>query len=188
LLNVNEAGSMTRWVVLVLILARIVSPSFAADPLSEAESLLTAQRTRPDAAQFARAKEIAAVEVRRSPREPRAWILLAWAQMTEHRFLEALDAARTAERLAPGDARVLALAADALDELDYVLEAARQQRFGEVFTNYFQIEALTNRVNGLAALLMPHVGNTNEYAGQVTRIRNLITAQHANFTKRLDWG
>ncbi len=114
---------MTRWVVLVLILARIVSPSFAADPLSEAESLLTAQRTRPDAAQFARAKEIAAVEVKRSPREPRAWILLAWAQMTEHRFLEALDAARTAERLAPGDARVLALAADALVELGRYDEA-----------------------------------------------------------------
>ena len=61
-----------------------------------------------------------------------------------------------------------------------------KQRFGEVFTNYFQIETLTNRVNELAALLKPHAGNTNEYNNQVTRIRNLITSQHANFTRRLN--
>jgi len=61
-----------------------------------------------------------------------------------------------------------------------------KQRFGEVFTNYFQIETLTNRVNELAVLLKPHVDNTNEFNNQVTRIRNLITAQHANFTKRLN--
>src|SRR5262245_57587100 len=105
---------MTRWVVLFLFLAGLAYPSFAANPLTEAESLLTAQRTRPDAAQFERAKEIAAAEVKRSPREPRVWILVAWARMIEHRFAEALDAARAAERLAPGDARALALASDAL--------------------------------------------------------------------------
>jgi hypothetical protein len=60
-----------------------------------------------------------------------------------------------------------------------------RQRFGEVFTNIFQIEMLTNRVEELAALIRPHIGNTNDYNGQVTRIRNLIVAQHANFEKRL---
>jgi len=58
-------------------------------------------------------------------------------------------------------------------------------RFAQLFTNVFQIEMLTNRVNELAALLRPHAGNTNEYNGQVTRIHNLIAAQHANFEKRL---
>lgn len=59
------------------------------------------------------------------------------------------------------------------------------ERFGQLFTNDFQLETLTNRVNQLAALLRPHVGNTNEYEGQVVRIRSLIQAQHANFEKRL---
>jgi tetratricopeptide (TPR) repeat protein len=114
---------MTRWVVLVVILSSIVPPSFAADALREAESLLLAQRTRPDAAQFARAKEIASAEVKRSPGEARGWLLLAWSQMIEHRFAEALDSARTAERLAPRDARALALASDALVELGRYDEA-----------------------------------------------------------------
>src|SRR3954466_12110416 len=61
-----------------------------------------------------------------------------------------------------------------------------KQRFGEVFTNVFQIELLTNRVNQLGALLMPYVGgNTNDYRNQVANIRNKVTAQHANFFRRL---
>lgn len=55
-------------------------------------------------------------------------------------------------------------------------EKMYRQRFGEVFTNVFQIEAMTNRVNELAALLKPHAGN--DYDGQVKRIRDLITARH----------
>ncbi len=61
-----------------------------------------------------------------------------------------------------------------------------KQRFGEVFTNFFQIETLTNRVNALETLLTPYAGNTNEYKNQVANIRNKIVAQHANFTKRLN--
>jgi spore coat protein H len=60
-----------------------------------------------------------------------------------------------------------------------------KQRFGEVFTNVFQIEALTNRVNQLGALLTPYVGNTNDYKNQVANIRNKVTAQYANFSRRL---
>jgi hypothetical protein len=52
-----------------------------------------------------------------------------------------------------------------------------QKRFGEVFTNVFHIETLTNRVNELAALLRPHLGP--EYDGQVKRMRDLITGRHA---------
>jgi spore coat protein H len=60
-----------------------------------------------------------------------------------------------------------------------------KQRFGEVFTNVFQIELLTNRVNQLGALLTPYAGNTNDYKNQVANIRNKVIAQHANFTRRL---
>jgi spore coat protein CotH len=60
-----------------------------------------------------------------------------------------------------------------------------KQRFGEVFTNVFQIELLTNRVNQLGALLTPYVGNTNDYRNQVANIRNKVVAQHANFARRL---
>lgn len=60
-----------------------------------------------------------------------------------------------------------------------------RERFGEVFTNVFQIEVLTNRINELAALIRPHVGNTNDFNGQAKRIRDLVVAQHANFERRL---
>ena len=55
-----------------------------------------------------------------------------------------------------------------------------------MFTNVFQIEMLTNRVNELAALIRPHMSNTNDYNNQAKRIRDLITAQHANFVRRLN--
>jgi hypothetical protein len=66
-----------------------------------------------------------------------------------------------------------------------------RQRFGEVFTNVFQIETLTNRVNELAALIRPALVQLNgeragtDYDGQAKRTRDLITAQHANFQRRL---
>jgi spore coat protein H len=57
-----------------------------------------------------------------------------------------------------------------------------QKRFGEVFTNAFQIESLTNRVEELASLLRPHLGP--EYEGQVKRMRELITGRHV-FLRRM---
>lgn len=60
-----------------------------------------------------------------------------------------------------------------------------RQRFGEVFTNIFQIEMMTNRVDELATLILAHVGNTNEVKGQIKVVRDRIIAQHANFEKRL---
>ena len=60
-----------------------------------------------------------------------------------------------------------------------------RERFGQVFTNIFQIELLTNRVAELAALIRPYVGNTNDYNNQANRIRDLILRQHINLTKRL---
>ncbi len=66
-----------------------------------------------------------------------------------------------------------------------------RQRFGEVFTNVFQIETLTNRVNELAALIRPALVQLhgekagNDYDGQAKRMRDLIVAQHANFQRRL---
>ena len=60
-----------------------------------------------------------------------------------------------------------------------------RERFGQLFTNVFQIETLTNRVSELATLLRPYVGNTNDYNNQEKRIRDLIVAQHGNFARRL---
>jgi hypothetical protein len=58
-----------------------------------------------------------------------------------------------------------------------------QKRFGEVYTNAFHVEALTNRVNELAALLRPHLGQN--YEGEVRRIRDLIVGRHAFLHKML---
>jgi hypothetical protein len=54
-----------------------------------------------------------------------------------------------------------------------------------VFTNVFQIETLTNRVSELAALIRPHVNDTNDFNNRVKFVRDQIVAQHINFTKRL---
>lgn len=132
-----------------IVLPGLAGPARAADPtvvpdvaklapaaggaLDEAESLLQAQRTRPDAARFERARRIAAAEVERLPDDPRAWRTLAWARMLEHRFAEARDAAQTAARLAPADARALALLSDALVELGRYAEAvAVTDRLAEI--------------------------------------------------------
>lgn len=58
-----------------------------------------------------------------------------------------------------------------------------QKRFGEVYTNVFHIEMLTNRVNQLSALLRPHLGQN--YEGEVRRIRDLILGRHAFLHKML---
>ena len=58
-----------------------------------------------------------------------------------------------------------------------------QERFGQIFTNVFQIEMLTNRVNELAALLSPYAGS--DHSNQVKRIRDLIVARHTNLQRRL---
>lgn len=58
-----------------------------------------------------------------------------------------------------------------------------QKRFGEVYTNVFHIETLTNRVHELAALLRPHLGQN--YEGEVRRIRDLIVGRHAFLHKML---
>jgi len=66
-----------------------------------------------------------------------------------------------------------------------------RQRFGEVFTNYFQIETLTNRVNELAALIRPAIVELEgedagkNYDGQAKQVRDRITAQYVNFERRL---
>lgn len=104
-------------------LLAISTAQAAADPLREAESLLLAQRTRPDTLQFERAKRIIATEVKRTPNCAWAWTLLAWAHITEHRFGEALAAAKMAASLAPNEPRTLALMSDALVELGRYPEA-----------------------------------------------------------------
>lgn len=131
-----------------------------ADPLLEAESLLLAQRTRPDAAQFERAKKIISAEVERTPREARPWTLLAWARMIEHRFLESLAAAKTAESLAPDEPRTLALMSDALVELGRYAEAVTvTQRFADLepgvpaWTRAAHLRFLYNDLDGAIQLM-----------------------------------
>ncbi|MDP2832456.1 MAG: hypothetical protein Q8Q28_03995 [Pseudomonadota bacterium] len=117
---------LTMWqrlVVICLLACAIPAAPAADEPLREAESLLLAQRTRPDVAQFERAKGIVEVELRRRPGEAQGWTLLAWVRMSEHRFLAALDAARRADTLAPDEPRALALMSDALTELGRYDEA-----------------------------------------------------------------
>lgn len=87
------------------------------------ESLILAQRTRPDAAQFERAARSAQAAVEKTPGDARAWTLLAWVRMVEHRFADALASAKRAESLAPDNARMLALMSDALVELGRYDEA-----------------------------------------------------------------
>jgi len=57
------------------------------------------------------------------------------------------------------------------------------QRFGEIYTNVFQIEMLTNRVNELAALLRPHLGA--DYESQVKRMHDLVAGRHVYLGRKL---
>ena len=94
------------------------------EPLAQMESILLAQRTRPDVAQFERARRFAETAVKQTPGNGRAWTLLAWVRMIEHRFHDALAAATRAEKLTPNDPRLLLLKSDTLTELGRYDEAA----------------------------------------------------------------
>lgn len=106
-----------RFLVFCLFACAIPMAQAANDPLREVESLLLAQRTRPDASQFERAKGIVTAEVKRNPHEAWAWTLMAWVRMIEHHFFDALEAAKTADNLTPNEPHTLALVCDALVEL-----------------------------------------------------------------------
>ena len=58
-----------------------------------------------------------------------------------------------------------------------------RERFGQIFTNVFQLEMMTNRVNELGALLRPYAAN--DHSNHVKRIRDLILARHTNLQRRL---
>ena len=58
-----------------------------------------------------------------------------------------------------------------------------RERFGQLFTNVFQLEMMTNRVNELGALLRPYAAN--DHSNHVKRIRDLIVARHTNLQRRL---
>ena len=87
------------------------------DPMAEMETIMLAQRTRPDIAQFERARRFAETAVIKTPGDARAWTLLSWVRMIEHRFRDALTAATQAERLTPNAPKLLLLKSDALVEL-----------------------------------------------------------------------
>ena len=126
---------MWRWTALIFAFVACGHDAAAATDAaaSVAETLLYAQRTRPDAAQFERARSLAEAAVTREPNSPRAWALLAWARMIEHRFGEALDATRRADSLAADDPRTLALMSDALVELGRYDEAVTvTQRLADI--------------------------------------------------------
>jgi spore coat protein CotH len=62
-------------------------------------------------------------------------------------------------------------------------EALYLKRFGEIYTNVFRLERLTNRVGELADLLRPHAGP--EYDAHVKRMRDLIVARHTHLGRAL---
>lgn len=106
---------------LTLSLSGIAAPT---DPMTEMESIMLAQRTRPDIAQFERVRQFAEVAVTKTPNDIRGWTLLIWVRMIEHRFGDALSAATRAETVAPNDPRLLMLKSDALLELGRYDESA----------------------------------------------------------------
>lgn len=115
------AGPIPRWgVAAVLCLLGLVA---AADPLDEAQALLHAQRERPDLAGFERAVALLDAALAARPTDARGWTLRAWAHMTEHRFAEALDAARMALAQDAEQPAALAVQTDALIELGRYPEA-----------------------------------------------------------------
>lgn len=95
----------------------------ATDPMIEMESLMLAQRTRPDAAQFEGVRRFAERAVNQSPSDARAWTLLTWVRMIEHRFRDAFRAATHAEKLATNDPKLPLLKSDILVELGRYDEA-----------------------------------------------------------------
>lgn len=64
-------------------------------------------------------------------------------------------------------------------------------RFSEIFTNIFQVEAVTNRVVELGktitrALATIDPNAARDYQGQVNRIRDLVTQRHASLLRQLN--
>ncbi len=67
-----------------------------------------------------------------------------------------------------------------------------RERFGQIFTNVFQLEVLTNRVAELSTLIRaaqtnlhgPNAGR--DYDGQANRIRDLIVQRHASLLRQLN--
>lgn len=109
---------------LTLTLTTFLAHAEPVDPLRAIESQIRAQRTHPDAAQFERATRAAEATVNENPQQVHAWVLLTWVRMIEHRFNDALTAAKRAEKLAPDNPKMLALMSDALVELGRYDEAA----------------------------------------------------------------
>lgn len=122
----NRFTMMHYRLFLLLMLVCAPRPVLAesSDALTAIESLILAQRTRPDAAQFARAASVVGQAVKNAPGNAQAWVLLTWVHMIEHRFNDALVAAQRAKNLAPDHPRMLALMSDALVELGRYDEAA----------------------------------------------------------------
>lgn len=73
--------------------------------------------------------------------------------------------------------------AQALIKNTYQGKKLYQSHFAEIYTNVFQIQMLTNRVNELAALLRPHLGQ--DYEGQVKRMYDLIVGRHTFLGRKL---
>lgn len=86
------------------------------------------------------------------------------------------------QRIIPEPDRFNALVAKAVMETP---EGKRTyaRRFGEVFTNSFRLEAISNRIETLSTLVLPHA--EPDYSNHVKRIRFLIFAQHENLSKQL---
>lgn len=119
-------GIFMRGLVFIGLMVTLAVPAYAAppDPMTEMESVLVAQRTRPNAAQFERARLFAEAAVKKTPNDARAWTLLTWVRMIEHRFKDALVTATRAEQWASNDPKLLMLKSDTLIELGRYDEAA----------------------------------------------------------------
>ncbi len=155
-------GSLRNFALTGLIVLTLNVPGNAAptDSMTEMESIMLAQRTRPDVAQFERVRQFAEAAVTKTPNDIRAWTLLIWVRMIEHRFGDALTAATRAEKLTPNHPRLLMLKSDALLELGrYDEAAATAQQLGDVaagipaWTRVAHLRFLFNDLEGAIELM-----------------------------------
>jgi tetratricopeptide (TPR) repeat protein len=119
-------GIFMRGLAFIGLMVTLAVPVYAVppDPMTEMESVLLAQRTRPNVAQFEQARRFAEAAVKKTPNDARAWALLTWVRMIEHRFKDALVTATRAEQWASNDPKLLMLKSDTLIELGRYDEAA----------------------------------------------------------------
>lgn len=110
-----------------------------ADLQRRAETLLSRARTRPDARAANQAEAAIQRALNLDRRAAKSWELLAWSEMSRHRFREALTALDRAQALAPHSAIGLGLRADAQVELG---------RYPEALAT---VQALLDRFPGLPA-------------------------------------